>query len=272
MGVLNVTADSFSDGGQFLDPATSVKRAGDMIVEGASIIDVGAESTRPGSDAVDAATQIARACPVIERIRCNHPLASISIDTRSSLVAKAAIDAGANIVNDVSALRDDPEMAGIAATSEAAVILMHRQGRSKTMQVAPYYVDVVKEVCDFLRCRIEAATSAGIAESRLMVDPGIGFGKTTDHNLILLHHLDRLVAVGPPVVIGLSRKRFLGDITGITEPAARDAASLAGALWSVSKGARIIRTHAVADTVQALSVWLAMGEESLSGRPGIGQT
>lgn len=273
MGILNVTPDSFSDGGRFDDPESAVAWAGEMVLAGAAIVDVGAESTRPGSEEVPPAVQIDRACPVIERIRRAHAHVAVSIDTRSAEVAAAAIDAGADIINDVSALRDDADMSDVAKQAGAAVVLMHMRGRPQTMQELPQYDDVVQEVIAFLRARIVAAIRAGIDENRLIVDPGIGFGKTAAHNIDLLRRIDEFAVLGRPLLIGLSRKRFLGEITGLTAPADRDAASLAGALWSASKGGKIIRTHAVAETVQALKVWNAVaGESTDSGGPGSGQT
>lgn len=263
MGILNVTPDSFSDGGRYLDQDRGVKHAREMVCHGADIIDVGPESTRPGSLPVDDAEQRRRAIPVIERIREAHPHIPISIDTRSAGVARAALSAGANIINDVSALRDDPKMAELVATSGGAVVLVHRRGSSREMQVGggPRYDDVVAEVAALLEERAEFAESVGVARDKIILDPGIGFGKRVEDNLRLLRRLDRLVATGRPVLIGVSRKRFLGSLLGESSPEstptpeARDAASLACALNAADRGAAILRVHDVKSTVAAIRIW-----------------
>ncbi len=254
MGILNVTPDSFSDGGDFANAETAVAHADRMVADGATMIDVGAESTRPGAPPVDPSEQIRRAVPVIRRIRRNHPHVGLSIDTQSAEVARAALDAGADAVNDISALRHDPAMAGLVAERGAVAILMHMQGTPATMQINPTYTDVVAEVADFLRNRAAAAGSAGIARNRIIVDPGIGFGKTVEHNLQLLRHLSEIVDAGLPVLVGTSRKAFLGRILSLPNPRDRLAGSLAAAAAAVLAGARIIRAHDVLETVQAVRV------------------
>ena len=213
MGVINVTPDSFSDGGEYLDPGTAVARGVALAAEGADVLDVGGESTRPGSDPVPADVELARVLAVIRGLREATDV-PVSIDTTKSVVAEAAIAAGASFVNDVSAMRVDPRMAEVVASAGVPVCLMHMRGDPKTMQDDPRYDDVVAEVAAFLAERVQAAKDAGIADEAICIDPGIGFGKTGEHNLSLLRHLDAIVAVGPPVVIGVSRKRFLGSIIG----------------------------------------------------------
>lgn len=255
MGVLNVTPDSFSDGGVYLDTSAAVDRAEWMVDQGARVVDVGAESTRPGAEPVSAREQIARAVPVIRALRRAHRQVVISIDTRLAAVADAALDAGAELVNDVSALRDDPELGPMIARRGAGVVLMHMQGQPQTMQTAgggPRYDDVVAEVKTFLAQRLEWAESVGIDRSRIVLDPGLGFGKTVQHNLALLARLDEIVSLGSPVLIGASRKSFVGQVTGVEVPAERLAGSLACAVWAAVKGASIIRVHDVAQTIEAL--------------------
>lgn len=252
MGILNVTPDSFSDGGAFADADSAVAQADRMVADGAAILDVGPESTRPGSQPVDPAEQIRRSIPVIRRIRQTHPHIGLSIDTQSAVVAQAALDAGADAVNDISALRHDPAMAGVVANQGAVAILMHMQGTPATMQRDPTYTDVAAEVAAFLRERAAVALSAGIAHSQIVVDPGIGFGKTVEHNLELLRRLSEIVGVGFPVAVGVSRKAFIGRILNLPDPQNRLAGSLAGAVAAVLAGARIIRAHDVRETVQAV--------------------
>ena len=261
MGILNVTPDSFSDGGQFASAEAAVARALEMIAEGAAIIDVGGESTRPGSQPVEAAEQIARTIPVIKGIRVYHDQVTISIDTRSAQVARAALEAGADIINDVSALRDDAEMAGVVARTGAAVVLMHRRGTSAEMQKdgGPHYDDVIAEIRAFLAERVAFAQARGVVASRIIIDPGIGFGKRTEHNLAILRDLREFTTLGPPVLIGASRKRFLGEVTGIDDPRQRDVASLACAVMAAQRGVSIIRTHEVRAAVEALRVVYAVG-------------
>jgi len=256
MGVLNVTPDSFSDGGRFVDPGGAVDHGLALIDQGADLIDVGPESTRPGSEPVAADRQCARAIPVIDGIRRARIDVPISIDTQSAEVAGAALEAGADLVNDVSALSADPEMAGLVAQSGAGVILMHMRGRPTTMQTAgggPVYDDVVAEVLEYLRRRIEFAVQCGIARGRIVIDPGIGFGKTVEHNLQLLGRLAAFAELGVPVLVGASRKSFVGQVTGVERPADRLAGSLACEVAAVLGGAAIIRTHSVAEACQAVA-------------------
>lgn len=254
MGVLNVTPDSFSDGGCFVTPEHAVRRALQMIDEGAGIIDVGPESTRPGAASVSEDEQIARAVPVIDALRRQNRDITISIDTTRAKVARAAIIAGADIVNDISALTDDPRMAEVIAETGASVVLMHMRGAPPDMQRhgGPAYADVMDEVCGFLEERRAHAMSAGIDKRRLLFDPGLGFGKRFEHNLTIMRHLDRFVALGQPLVVGASRKSFIGNVLQISDPADRDVGSLACASLAVMAGAAVIRAHAVAQTVQAV--------------------
>lgn len=247
MGIVNVTPDSFSDGGMFFaagtpDPESAIAHGMRLLGDGADILDVGGESTRPGADAVDAAAEGERVLPVIEALAAAG--AVVSVDTAKAPVARAAIDAGATIVNDVTALAD-PAMARLCAETGVGVVLMHMQGTPRTMQDAPVYTDVVAEVADFLAERATAAVQAGIAPACVAVDPGIGFGKTLEHNLTLLAHLDRIVALGYPVVLGTSRKRFLGSIVGVDDPAERDVATSATTALGIAAGASVIRVHNV---------------------------
>ena len=257
MGVLNVTPDSFSDGGQFLEPGPAVEHAARMIADGADLIDVGPESTRPGSDPVPVPQQIARAVPVIEGIRRAHPDVPVSIDTQSADVARAAVDAGADLVNDVSALRGDRAMAELIARRGLGVVLMHMRGAPRTMQTAaggPLYDDVVRQILDFLRERIEFAAGCGIARQRIVVDPGLGFGKTVEHNLELLRHLSVFASLGAPLLVAASRKSFVGRVTGVDAPSDRLAGSLACATAAVLAGASIVRVHDVRASHQAVAM------------------
>jgi dihydropteroate synthase len=260
MGVLNVTPDSFSDGNEYFEPARAVERAFGMISEGADIIDVGPESTRPGAQPVSAAEQIARAIPVIEAIREKDDRVAISIDTRLASVARAALSAGADMVNDVSALRDDPEMVEVVAASGTAVVLMHIRGVPADMQRGggPQYDDVVGEVAAFLDERRGYAVSRGIDPSRIIFDPGIGFGKRVEHNLLIMRHLDRFVALGQPVMVGASRKSFIGSVLGIEEPKHREAGSLACVAIAVMAGAAIVRVHDVRPAVEVVRLCSAI--------------
>jgi len=260
MGILNVTPDSFSDGGAYASVAQAVARADAIVVEGADIIDVGPESTRPGAKPVPAGEQLDRAIPVIRAIRRNHPDVAISIDTRSAEVAAAAIEAGARVVNDVSAMRDDPAMADVVAGRGVIVVLMHRRGTSDTMQAGggPAYGDVVGKITDFLAGRVAWAVDRGVDRRRIVVDPGIGFGKRTEDNLRILNSVSRFAELGLPVLIGASRKRFLKMTLGLDDPSARDAASVVCAALAARDGAAIVRVHAVGETVQALRLVGAM--------------
>ena len=253
MGVVNVTPDSFSDGGRFLDADAAVDHALDLAAEGADILDFGGESTRPGSEGVSAEEEMRRVIPVIERVTAAALPVAISIDTSKTQVAEAAVAAGATLVNDVTALRGDPGLASFVAEKHLDCCLMHMLGEPRTMQVDPRYDDVVDDVKAFLAERVEFAVSQGIAEERLLVDPGIGFGKTVDHNLELVRRLDELVALGPPVVIGTSRKSFLGKITGRDEDD-RLPGTIATNVLALERGARVFRVHDVRPVRDALEV------------------
>jgi dihydropteroate synthase len=252
MGVLNVTPDSFSDGGRYLAPTAAVAHGQSLATQGADLIDVGGESTRPGSEPVPADEEIRRVAPVIEALAAGLDL-PLSIDTRKSVVARAALAAGASFVNDVSALRVDPAMGALVAEAGADLCLMHMKGDPKSMQDDPRYEDVVSEVKSFLEKRLAFAVNEGIAEERIWLDPGIGFGKTLEHNLELLRRLDEIVAIGRPVVVGASRKRFIGVLTGRRE-LERLPGSLAAAVIALERGASMIRAHDVAETRDALAV------------------
>jgi len=252
MGILNVTPDSFSDGGRFFSPAEAIAQARRMVEEGAAVIDAGAESTRPGSARVPAGEQIERLRPILPELVGLGAI--ISIDTTRAAVAEFALDAGAAIVNDVSAGRDDPELLPLVARRGAAVVLMHMLGEPATMQQNPVYQDVVAEVRDFLAERLAAAQRAGVPRERCIVDPGIGFGKRLEHNLEILAGIGRLAELGRPVLVGPSRKRFLGELTGVQDPAGRLAGTLAACLEAWRGGATIFRVHDVGPVVQALAV------------------
>ena len=254
VGVLNVTPDSFSDGGDFLDPAEAASHAAAMLDEGAGIIDVGGESTRPGSDRVTLEEETRRVVPVVEEILSERPDAIISIDTYRAATAEAALGAGARIVNDVTALRGDPRMAEVVAEARCPVVLMHMLGEPRTMQRDPRYADVVREVRDFLAERAEHAVAAGVEPENVILDPGIGFGKTLEHNLALLRHLDELVALGFPVLVGASRKSFLGRITGVEEARDRVLGTVAANVIAYEKGATLFRVHDVRANREALAV------------------
>ena len=254
VGILNVTPDSFSDGGDFLDPEAAASHAAAMLDDGATIIDVGGESTRPGSDPVSQGEEIQRVVPVIDRILAARPEALISIDTYHSETAAAALEAGAHLVNDVTALSGDPRMASVAADAECPVILMHMQGEPKTMQTEPRYTDVVSEVREFLSQRAEYAIAAGIRREDVILDPGIGFGKDLEHNLALLRNLDAIVGLGFPVLIGASRKRFIGTITGLQEARERVFGTVATTVLAYEKGATLFRVHEVSANREALAV------------------
>lgn len=257
MGVVNVTPDSFSDGGSFLDPAHAVDRALQLVDDGASIIDIGGESTRPGADLVPAETELARVLPVIKTLAA-QTAAAISIDTRKPDVARLAIDAGASIWNDVSALTWSQDSPAVAAALSCKIVLMHAQGDPRTMQQNPIYGDVVADVMAELRARLLDCARAGIDQSRLIVDPGVGFGKTLDHNLAILANLRRFCDLGPPVLLGASRKRFIAALDRQAPASARLGGSIAAALAGAAQGAAIIRVHDVAATRQALAVAAAI--------------
>ncbi|MBN2707257.1 MAG: dihydropteroate synthase, partial [Deltaproteobacteria bacterium] len=253
MGILNVTPDSFSDGNRFLDPAAALAQARRMLAEGADIIDIGGESTRPGAAPVAGGEEERRVVPVIRELRREFPELPLSIDTSKSQVARAALMAGADIINDISALGFDPEMAAVAAEHQAYLCLMHIQNDPQTMQQAPVYHDLFAEVSAFFEERLARALAAGLERDRVILDPGIGFGKTLEHNLLLLKHLREFTGFNLPLLVGTSRKSFIGKITGAAVDE-RLPASLATAALAVAAGAALVRVHDVAATRQALSV------------------
>ncbi|MBU1694278.1 MAG: dihydropteroate synthase [Verrucomicrobia bacterium] len=262
MGVLNVTPDSFSDGGRFLDPKRAAEQARRMIAEGADLLDIGGESTRPGAAPVPADEELHRVLPVIEAIRAGSDI-PLSVDTRKAAVASRALEAGADIINDVSALTADPGMPEVAARYRAGVILMHMQGAPPTMQASPQYEQVVQEVRDYLAARLEALAACGLARESMAVDPGIGFGKTLEHNVQLLARLETLTALGRPLILGVSRKSFLGRITG-REMGDRLAGSLAAAAWAIARGAHVIRAHDIKETCDMVRVVDMLRQESVT--------
>jgi dihydropteroate synthase len=255
MGVVNVTPDSFSDGGLYLDPEAAIAHGVELAEAGAAILDVGGESTRPGAEEVPVGEELRRVLPVIEGLAGVG--AEISVDTSKAAVAEAALDGGAEIVNDVTALRGDPQMAALCADRGATVILMHMAGSPRTMQDHPSYDDVVAEVRAFLADRLEVAIAAGVAEERIWLDPGIGFGKTAEHNLELLRRLPELGELGRPLVVGTSRKSFIGRVDGSTADE-RLGGTIASSLLAAAAGARVLRVHDVAELGQALSVATAI--------------
>jgi dihydropteroate synthase len=252
MGVLNVTPDSFYDGGRKLKLGVALSHALAMAEAGADIIDIGGESTRPGAEPVPPEEELNRVLPLIRALRRESAI-PISIDTYKSLVARRALDEGADILNDISALRFDPEMASVAATEKVPIVLMHMQGEPLSMQKAPFYRDVVAQVCEFLSARSEFARAHGIDREQIILDPGIGFGKTLEHNLALLRGLPALAALRQPLLVGASRKGFIGQILG-TDPEQRLEGSLAVAVAAVLGGANIIRTHDVQETRRAVRI------------------
>jgi dihydropteroate synthase len=255
MGVLNVTPDSFSDGGRFLAEDDAIAHGRALAAAGADIVDVGGESTRPGAEPVPEEEERTRVLGVVEALAAAGIV--VSVDTTKAAVARPALAAGASIVNDVSALRFDPALAGVVADSGATCVLMHMLGEPRTMQQDPRYDDVVAEVAAFLEERLRHATAAGIAEERIWLDPGVGFGKTVEHNLELLRRLDEIVALGRPVVVGTSRKSFLGKLTGRGEEG-RLAGTLASNVMALERGARVFRVHDVAEARDALRVAAAV--------------
>lgn len=257
MGVINATPDSFSDGGHFAHPEAAVTQARKLVAQGADILDIGGESTRPGAELVDVQEELSRVLPILEAIRRECSIA-ISIDTRKPDVARAAIAAGADCWNDVSALTFAPDSLATAVSLDVPVVLMHAQGDPKTMQQDPQYRDVTGDVLNFLVGRIGQAVQAGLKLSNIIVDPGIGFGKTLEHNLTLLRDLPRFVALGRPVLIGASRKRFIAALDKGAEVGERLGGSVAAALFAAQHGAQILRVHDVAETRQALTVQKAL--------------
>lgn len=251
MGIVNVTPDSFSDGGEFLEPEKAIARGRELASAGADILDVGGESTRPGADAVDAGAELLRVQPVIEALASDET--PISIDTCKAVVAAAALDAGASMVNDVTALRSDPELAAVCAEAGCEVVLMHMLGDPRTMQDNPVYDDVVEDIRAFLAERIEYAVSQGIDEGRIWVDPGIGFGKTAEHNLELHRRLGEFAELGRPIAFGSSRKSFIGKLTG-AEVDQRVGGTIASNVIAYANGARMLRIHDVGPMRQALTI------------------
>lgn len=259
MGILNVTPDSFSDGGDHTGAEAALAHARQMAADGADLIDVGGESTRPGATWVTVGDEIARVEPAIRSIRA-HLRLPISIDTRKEPVARAAIAAGADIVNDVSGFTFDTALAGYCAAEDLPVMVMHTKGDPKTMQVAPQYDNVLLDVYDYLEQRVAYLTGLGIPRGRIMVDPGIGFGKTLEHNLLLLNRISLFHALGCPILLGVSRKRFIGTIGNAPEPKDRTAGSVSVALHGVMDGVQMLRVHDVAETRSALNLWRAVCE------------
>jgi len=251
MGVVNVTPDSFSDGGLYLDPGAAIRHGEELTEAGAAILDVGGESTRPGAEEVPVEEELRRVGPVIEGLAGGE--ATISIDTSKAAVAEAALDAGAEIVNDVTALRGDPEMAALCADRGVTVVLMHMLGTPRTMQEEARYEDVVDDVKAFLAGRVEAAAAAGVREERIWLDPGIGFGKTAAHNLELLWRLSKLRELGRPLVVGTSRKSFIGKVDG-SEAGERLGGTIASSVLAAAEGAEVLRVHDVAEVGQAMTV------------------
>lgn len=257
MGILNVTPDSFSDGGKFDKPDAALHQVAAMCSDGADIIDIGGESTRPGADFVEVEAEIDRTAPVIAAIRAKRGI-PVSIDTRKSAVARAAISAGADLINDVSAFAFDPDMAQLAHEANTPVCLMHAQGLPKTMQENPSYDDVVHDVLMELESRVVFAQSKGLDRSQITVDPGIGFGKNLDHNLHLLRNLSAFHVLGCPILLGASRKKFIGTLSDVETAEARMPGSVTVALHGLAHGVQITRVHDVAQTVQAFKMWMAL--------------
>jgi dihydropteroate synthase len=257
MGILNVTPDSFSDGGEWFDAPDALNHGLDLIADGAGTIDVGGESTRPGADPVSLDEELRRVIPAVEAIRAANPTVRISVDTSKAEVVKRGLAAGATLVNDVTSLRVAPQIAEMTAEAGAELCLMHMLGTPRTMQDAPRYDDVVSDVKRFLEERMRFALDHGVAEDKIILDPGIGFGKTAAHNLQLIDRLDEIVALGRPVLIGTSRKSFLGELTGRSTDT-RLAATLATNVIAYERGARIFRVHDVAPHLDALTIAAAM--------------
>ena len=262
MGILNITPDSFSDGGRHFDAAAAIAAGHAMLEAGADILDIGGESTRPGAEPVSPDAEIARVIPVVRELAKAAP---VSIDTRHAATMQAALEAGAEIINDVTALRHDPAAVDFLARNQAPLVLMHMPGTDpRSMQAQADYADVVLEVARFLRDRVATLEALGIARARIAIDPGIGFGKTMAHNLALIEALPILAQIGCPMMLGASRKRFIGTLSGVEQAEARLAGSLAVALAGAARGAAILRVHDVAETIQALAVWQACA----NGRAG----
>jgi dihydropteroate synthase len=264
MGIVNVTPDSFSDGGQYADAAAAAEAAADMVAQGAAIVDVGGESTRPGAKTVWEGDEIERVVPVVRQLAQGG--AAVSVDTRKADVMTAAIEAGARMINDVSALTYDGRSAGVIAASGVPVVLMHHKGAPETMQEDPRYDDVLAEVYHWLEERIAAAVAAGIARERILLDPGFGFGKNVAHNLELMNGLALLHSLGQPVVVGASRKRTIGALSNEAPADKRLGGSIAFALKAAEQGAQIVRVHDVFETVQALRIWRGLRDQALTPR------
>lgn len=264
MGILNVTPDSFSDGGEYFAPDAALSHAREMAEAGADILDIGGESTRPGAADVPVTDEIARTQPLIRALREGGLTTPISIDTRKKPVAEAALAAGADFINDVSALSHDPALAEVCAAAQVPVCLMHAQGTPRDMQDDPHYENVLLDVYDMLAARIAAAEAAGLDRRNIVVDPGIGFGKTVAHNLALIRGLSLFHGLGCPILLGASRKRFIGTLSGAPGGAARMPGSIASALAGVAQGAQIVRGHDVGETRQGLDLWESI--EALGGR------
>lgn len=256
MGIVNATPDSFSDGGVYIDPDRAIAHGLSMIAAGAAIVDVGGESTRPGATPLDPEEEVARVVPVIRGLSATGAL--VSIDTRNARTMDAALGAGARLINDVSALAHDPDSLILAASTDVPVVLMHMQGDPTNMQRAPFYQDVALDIYDYLSARIAAAEAAGIARARLIVDPGIGFGKTAEHNLSLLDQLSLFHGLGVPLLVGVSRKGFIGRLLGGATVDKRLGGSLSAGLAAIGQGAQILRVHDVAETVQAMRIVRAL--------------
>jgi len=267
MGVLNVTPDSFSDGGRHVDPERAIEAGLTMVKDGADIVDVGGESTRPGASAVSPEEELLRVMPVVRALAAAGVV--VSIDTRNALTMEAALRAGAAIVNDISALTHDPRSASIVAARACPVVLMHMRGTPATMNRHAAYVDVVREVTAEIAARIAAARQAGIAEEAIAIDPGLGFAKLAPDSTALLRGLPRLAALGRPIVLGVSRKSFIGRLGGEPEPVRRMPGSLAGGLFAIMQGAHILRVHDVRETVQAGRVWAALTTPEASFPPPV---
>jgi dihydropteroate synthase len=267
MGVLNATPDSFYAASRTMAAETALRLAADMVQEGADILDIGGESTRPGSEEVPAAEELNRILPVIDALHDRWPELPLSVDTQKSDVARQALAHGAGLINDISALHRDPQMAGVLAEAGCPVVLMHMRGTPKTMQQEPRYDDVVDDVKKFFDDRLAFAADHGIREGRIILDPGIGFGKTVEHNLMILRRLREFLSFGRPLLIGVSRKSFIGRLSAtssdhILPPEERLEGSLAAALWAVQQGARGVRVHDVGPTRRALRLWNAIGTPS----------
>ncbi len=256
MGIVNVTPDSFSDGGQFLSTSKAIEHALRLVEEGADIIDIGGESTRPGAETIPVEEELKRVIPVIEGLS-KRTTTKISVDTRKAQVMEQAIEAGCHIINDVSALTYDDMSLSVLEKSKIPVILMHAKGTPKNMQDAPQYEDVIEEITQFFTSRISACLEQGILKENIIIDPGIGFGKTLDHNLSIMKNIDKFLHFEPPILIGASRKRFIGELTNANKTEDRLGGSLATAIWCADKGANILRVHDVAATKQALDIWAA---------------